>query len=372
MDDPLPQLTLGDPRNLLTEDARRRLARAHSEADRIRAEAEAKIDAKGIGSDKAHYERNQANLKAARAVLKTASKEYAAIGFPLNKYRECIKEEIESAAYSLELYDSQRRLLETEFCFPLTTKSETKVDPLKALLEEVAARFIEKVRLVNQERNAAYEDVKRHCQGDCMARAIKRFETVEAFAIRKACEHVEIYKLVAEQPGAKPLLSASRLQQLREDIKRSIHLECISVMEMNVRDCQAAGTGRTLALEALTKNMPGIEARIFDFANDKIRVLEASSRTQKASRLLKVSVDSPAAKGSHEKKLGPQLKALFEETNLTLEELAEKLGIDPTNVSRHFQGRSTPTPRNRRKYERVLSKLLNQQIVITKTQAKRS
>jgi ribosome-binding protein aMBF1 (putative translation factor) len=69
---------------------------------------------------------------------------------------------------------------------------------------------------------------------------------------------------------------------------------------------------------------------------------------------------------------GEQIERLRQQCDLTLEALAEKVGIDPTNVSRHIRNLSKPTVRNRRRYERVFSSLLKAQILITKTQVKRS
>jgi len=70
--------------------------------------------------------------------------------------------------------------------------------------------------------------------------------------------------------------------------------------------------------------------------------------------------------------IGAQIERLRDECDLSIEELAEKVGLDPTNVSRHIRGESNPNRRNRHKYQRVFSILLNRQIVISKTQLKRS
>src|SRR5947207_2990529 len=76
---PLARLAANDPRNYLSDEARRRLLRAHGEAEKIQWEAEAEIEAKHLNRDgkKAQYKRNQnqANLCAAREVLKVAHQE---------------------------------------------------------------------------------------------------------------------------------------------------------------------------------------------------------------------------------------------------------------------------------------------------------
>jgi ribosome-binding protein aMBF1 (putative translation factor) len=70
--------------------------------------------------------------------------------------------------------------------------------------------------------------------------------------------------------------------------------------------------------------------------------------------------------------IGKQIDMLRLECDLSFEELAEKVGIDPTNVSRHIRGKATPSRMNRRSYERVFSNMLKRHVVINKTQPKRS
>jgi hypothetical protein len=134
---PLSGLVPGDSRNYLSDEARRRLLRAHGEAEKIQWEAEAEIEAKHLNRDgkKARYRRNQANLCAARGVLKVVHQEYSKLNLPLNTFWCCIKEEIEGAANSLKLYDSQRRLLEAEFFYPEARAIKTDVIPQSLLAE---------------------------------------------------------------------------------------------------------------------------------------------------------------------------------------------------------------------------------------------
>ncbi len=70
--------------------------------------------------------------------------------------------------------------------------------------------------------------------------------------------------------------------------------------------------------------------------------------------------------------VGDQIDRLRDECDLSIEELAEKMDIHPTNVSRHIHGESNPSRINLIKYNRLFSKLLNAHIVIKKTQPKRS
>lgn len=64
--------------------------------------------------------------------------------------------------------------------------------------------------------------------------------------------------------------------------------------------------------------------------------------------------------------IGEQINRLREECRLTVEELAERIGIEPRSVQRHEAGTSTPYARHLRTYEKEFSKLLNRQIVISK------
>src|SRR3954454_13691220 len=116
----LPSLSPGDPRNRISSDARLRLQRAHFEAERIQWEAEASIQAKRLPTDgaKAEFKRNKAKLLAARTVLKIAREEYTKVATCHLDFRQCMEDEIEGAANSLELYDAQRRLLQVEFFLP--------------------------------------------------------------------------------------------------------------------------------------------------------------------------------------------------------------------------------------------------------------
>lgn len=132
MDDlPLAGLTPGDPRNRLSKPARVRLVRAHVECDRIRCEAQANVDARHLSDAKAKYVLNQADLKAARTVMKVVSAEYADAGLTLREFWAAMEDEIDSIANSFSLYDTQRRLLEVEFSVPPAQKA-ARPHPLPA------------------------------------------------------------------------------------------------------------------------------------------------------------------------------------------------------------------------------------------------
>jgi ribosome-binding protein aMBF1 (putative translation factor) len=114
----LPGLLPDDPQNRLSKSARQRVIRAQLESERIRWEAEAKIEARRLSEEKERQLRNQADLKGVRTVLRVLAVEYDAAGFSLREYWDAMREEIESAANSLSLYSTQRRLLQVEFHRP--------------------------------------------------------------------------------------------------------------------------------------------------------------------------------------------------------------------------------------------------------------
>jgi hypothetical protein len=126
---PLPGLLPGDPRNRLSNSARQRVGRAQLEAERIRWEAEANIEARHLSEEKEQYLRNQADLKGARVVMRALATEYEAAGFTWRQYWSAMREEIESAGNSLSLSGVQRRLLEVEFHHPPDRKQASRQSP---------------------------------------------------------------------------------------------------------------------------------------------------------------------------------------------------------------------------------------------------
>jgi hypothetical protein len=70
--------------------------------------------------------------------------------------------------------------------------------------------------------------------------------------------------------------------------------------------------------------------------------------------------------------IGDQLEELRQDCNWSIEELAEAVKLDPTNVSRHLSGTSIPRPKNLRKYNSVFSKHLKRKVDIRRNAAKRS
>ena len=74
-----------------------------------------------------------------------------------------------------------------------------------------------------------------------------------------------------------------------------------------------------------------------------------------------------------ESPLASQLNELRKECgNVSYEELADHLGIHPTNISRHMTGDSTPSRKTCEKYSDYFTKRLKTKIIVTKMQVKRS
>jgi DNA-binding XRE family transcriptional regulator len=64
--------------------------------------------------------------------------------------------------------------------------------------------------------------------------------------------------------------------------------------------------------------------------------------------------------------IGEQIDGLREECRLTIEQLAHEIKVNPRTVQRHLADEATPYLTRLRAYERVFSKLLNRQVVISK------
>jgi ribosome-binding protein aMBF1 (putative translation factor) len=62
--------------------------------------------------------------------------------------------------------------------------------------------------------------------------------------------------------------------------------------------------------------------------------------------------------------ISSQINKLRNECHLSVEELADKIGIDPRSVKRHLAGTTQPYPQYLRAYQTVFSNLLNRPISI--------
>ena len=287
-----------------------------------------------------------------------------------------------------EWHDVQRelaRIAKTKSVLPVNATPEraksvsvtSGTDSLAPMLDAVSTRLRDYGRDLNKERDAAYESVKGQAMaGGCMGRGAKRFAILEEFASRRVRKQVEIYQAVAEEFNSEEMLSGVRLETLRQTIKTAIHNECLGIHELNIRDCHAAGDGAPSALEASAKRLPGIEARIFDAANDKLRVIESTEAARRAMKPLRppmpivrpIRDDIPEA--YRKESTGSQIRRLMDESHLTAEQIAPELDVDPRSIYRHIADEARPRKRHLRAYEKVFSQALDRKVLITDTSVK--
>jgi hypothetical protein len=99
-----------------------------------------------------------------------------------------------------------------------------------------------------------------------------------------------------------------------------------------------------------------MDAQHLDRFDAELVVLETLTNTQVES----FGVPEPHAK------LGKVLGALLKETRWPLDELAEQVGLDRTNVQDHLDGKSKPRERNLLKYEEVFGARLNRVVTLAR------
>ena len=81
------------------------------------------------------------------------------------------------------------------------------------------------------------------------------------------------------------------------------------------------------------------------------------------------NVSDEVREPTHLKTIGEQIDRLRQESeDMTIEELAGEVNLDPTNVSRHIRNKSRPTPKHLREYQRVFSNRLKRKVFIRETQ----
>jgi hypothetical protein len=166
-----------ESRTRLSAEAQNRIRRAHIESEKFRWEAESLIESQHLLLDgqAAASERNKGNLQAARWVLSALRTEYSI--FSEDEYRDYMKQEIEGAANSLELYDSQRRLLEIEFYYPepntkplqnAPQNTQPGLEDRTVLRDRYLGSFPEKIKILDicWAANEHYREWKRWLQKD--------------------------------------------------------------------------------------------------------------------------------------------------------------------------------------------------------------
>jgi hypothetical protein len=123
---PLPRLLPNDPQNLLSNEARQRIARSFLEFERIRKRARSDVHLSGYwDTPKGWAEIRHAEFEAAHAVLQVDAEELGRLGLPDHEFRELIRTRIEACVNSLEFSNLQRDSLEADFLLPPYRRSST-------------------------------------------------------------------------------------------------------------------------------------------------------------------------------------------------------------------------------------------------------
>jgi hypothetical protein len=112
--------------------------------------------------------------------------------------------------------------------------------------------------------------------------------------------------------------------------------------------------------EAMYNSSENRAKREFEYKK-KLQELEEADRSKQTGR---ESTREPPP--LQPESIGFQLDSLRENCRLTIEQLAEKVGINIRTVQRHLADKSNPYPRHLTAYERVFSKLLSRKVVIKK------
>ena len=151
----LSRLPAGDPQQLLSIEARKRIQRAFIDAEKHTWQTEITIRERGLdpNSRKAEGLRSKAALQRAKVCLSAYHREFSRIHISEREYRQFMRDEIEAASNSFGLSDFHTRLLETEFFFPAELKISPQLEksadegvidrrqPPRALYTSYIARF---------------------------------------------------------------------------------------------------------------------------------------------------------------------------------------------------------------------------------------
>lgn len=92
---------------------------------------------------------------------------------------------------------------------------------------------------------------------------------------------------------------------------------------------------------------------------------DPGSKLQPSSNLLRRK-RKRKSRPTHKETVAEQIQRLRKESNLTVDELAEKVGVDVRNVTRHISGKTKPRLSNLAAYERVFSEALGRKVTIKK------
>jgi hypothetical protein len=146
---------------------------------------------------------------------------------------------------------------------------------------------------------------------------------------------------------AKAALSVYRSEFSRLDIPEQKYREIM-------RD-EIEGASNSLQLSAAQRQL--LETEFF-FPEDRSTWPQLPKATQPT--IPSLSLQKPET-------IGSQINRLRDECRLSVEELAEQVKLETRSVQRHIADVHIPHNRHLRAYERTFSKLLNRQVVISKT-----
>ena len=113
----------------------------------------------------------------------------------------------------------------------------------------------------------------------------------------------------------------------------------------------------------------GSISRICDASANLCRMLESAALQAEFEENYRGEPPSTPALPSHPsgETVAAQINRLREECQLTVDDLAEKMSLDVRSVRRHLTGDTVPYDRHVWAYQRLFSKLLNREVVISKT-----
>ncbi|MEP7353701.1 MAG: hypothetical protein ABI824_10760 [Acidobacteriota bacterium] len=205
--------------------------------------------------------------------------ELAKVAPVLSIFQQWIREEIEAAVNSLELHQSQRRLLELELLFPSPETSPPSADALRPLLDAAQARWADDRQNDLAELKDHYAQIQKSASG-CLGRAKTRVDVLEKYQSRIAQSRVTSYVSVAEEFQPNEMLSPIRLWVFRRALSDFVGFACQGVRDVNKKDCMAAGEGHPDAMDAVGRRIDQAKSKILDAALIKLRAVEANQRVR--------------------------------------------------------------------------------------------
>jgi hypothetical protein len=192
MNDGLSRLLPDDPENLLSVEARKRIQRALVAAERFIWEAEHLIEKRKLEtfSERAEAVRKEARFKNARTALSAHHKEFSRLIIPVQKFRQIMREEIDSAANSFQLSSVERRLLENEFFYPEEQPKQSKyASQLVALPEPKSESIGKQINRLREECHLTEEELAEKIEMDI--RSVQRHLANETTSYAR---HLRVYE----------------------------------------------------------------------------------------------------------------------------------------------------------------------------------